>query len=70
MSSFVRRMGRRIAKRSMTATEIATHKETKTQSYVQHEDGSYSVLHPTRGWRSVSARRMEAQRRMAQLLGA
>lgn len=33
-------------------------------------DDHYVVLHPTRGWRRISNRRVEAQRRMAHLLGA
>lgn len=31
-------------------------------------DYGYCVLHPTRGWRRISYARVEAQRRMAQLL--
>jgi len=57
MSSFIRRIGRRIAKSKMTKAEYADYKESKSQTFVQHDDGGYSVLHPTRGWRKVSARR-------------
>lgn len=31
-------------------------------------DGGYEVLRPTKGWLRVSARRLEAQRRMAAML--
>lgn len=30
----------------------------------------YTVCHFTKGWRRISAKRLRAQRRMAQLLGA
>lgn len=70
MSSFIRTIGKRIAKSKMTKVERAEHKQSKTQTYIQHRDGGYSVLHPTRGWRMVSGRRVAAQFRMSQLLGA
>lgn len=36
----------------------------------RHDRSGYSALHPTKGWRRISFKRLEAQRRMAQLLGA
>ena len=69
MSSFTRRLGRKIAKKTMTTEEISAAKGAKTQSFRQHSDGSYDTYHPTRGWKHVSARRVAGQMRMAQLLG-
>lgn len=70
MSSFIRRIGKRIAKSKMTTEERAAHKDAKSQTFRQHEDGiGYDTYHPTRGWRTVNGRRVVAQFRMAQLLG-
>lgn len=33
-------------------------------------DDHYMTLHPTRGWKRISNKRVEAQHRMAQMLGA
>lgn len=41
----------------------------RKQPYIDHEDGGYSVLHFTKGWRKVSPKRLEAQMKMAQILG-
>jgi len=57
MSSFIRTIGKRIAKSKMTKAERIEHKESKSQVFKQHDDGGYSVLHPTRGWRHVCAKR-------------
>jgi hypothetical protein len=34
------------------------------------DDRGYDALHPTKGWKRYSARRLAAQFRVAQLLGA
>jgi hypothetical protein len=69
MSSLIRRMGKRIAKKVMSKEELKAHKESKRQSFRMHDDGSYDVLHYTKGWRHVSAKRIAAQFKMAQILG-
>ena len=38
--------------------------------YKDVSPAGYTVLHPTKGWRRISAKRLRAQHRMAQLLGA
>lgn len=61
MSSFTARIAKRIAVARLTAEERQERKENKTQQFRQHADGiGYDVLHPTRGWRRVSARRVLA----------
>jgi len=68
MSSFTRRIGRNIALKSLTKQE---RKERKNQPQTMrfNADGGYSVYHPTRGWKTVSARRMAAQLQMQQMMG-
>ena len=36
---------------------------------VRIDDQGYDVLHPTRGWKRISYRRLAAQQRMATMLG-
>lgn len=69
MSSYGTRMARNIAERSMTKEE-RKEARNKPQQHTSLADGGYAVLHPTRGWRIFTGRRLAAQRRMAQLLGA
>lgn len=48
----------------------AAQNSRNTQTFRQHEDGiGYDVYHPTRGWKTVSGRCVEAQFRMAAMLG-
>lgn len=42
----------------------------RKQFTILHEDGGYTTLTPTKGWRFISGKRLDAQRRMARLLGA
>jgi len=38
------------------------------QQFRSHADGiGYDVLHPTKGWRRISAKRLAAQRKIAQM---
>lgn len=61
MSSIIRRIGKAIAMKKLTADERAELKQSRTQLFRQHEDGiGYDVLHPTRGWKRISARRVLA----------
>lgn len=62
MSSYLRRLERKF-KREQPGYE------SPAQQYRAMPDGGYAVLHPTKGWRSVSPRRLRAQKRMAELLG-
>lgn len=62
MASFTRRIQRKRARLNRTW-------QPRETPYVYHPDGGYSVL-TRNGWRHVSARRLQAQWRMAQLLGA
>jgi hypothetical protein len=41
----------------------------KSQVFRYADNGGYHVLHPTRGWRYVSGKRVAAQGRMAKLKG-
>ncbi len=50
MTSFSRKMGRKHGWRS-----------ERPQLTIFNEDGGYTTLHPTKGWRTVSARRVEAK---------
>lgn len=62
MSSFTRTIGKRIALKFLTAEQRQERKDSKAQTFRQHEDGiGYDVLHPTRGWRRVCARRVIAR---------
>lgn len=69
MSSFVRRLGRNIARKTMTKEEIQGHKtERASQQFQQHEDGvGYDVYHATKGWRRISGKRVAAQFKMQQM---
>lgn len=59
MSSIIRRIGKAIAMKRLTADERQELKESKVQRFRSHEDGiGYDVLHPTRGWKRVSSRRV------------
>ena len=61
MSSITRRIGKAIAKKFLTVEQRAELKKNRPQLFRQHEDGiGYDVLHPTRGWKRVSARRVLA----------
>jgi hypothetical protein len=43
--------------------------KVKPLTYRLHDDNEgYDALHPTRGWRRFSAKRLRAQRRMAEIL--
>lgn len=68
MSSFIRRMGKRIARRNMSRDELAELKN-KPQQMRSNPDGGYDVLHPTRGWRTVSGKRVAVQPLLAKLKG-
>ncbi|QDP53752.1 MAG: hypothetical protein GOVbin7759_39 [Prokaryotic dsDNA virus sp.] len=61
MSSYPRNLQRR-------AVRALPDYEPSTRPHVDLPDGGYAVLHPTKGWRAVSARRITAQGRMAQIL--
>ena len=43
--------------------------ERPAQQYRDNPDGGYSVLHPTKGWRRVSGKRLIAQAKMIRLKG-
>lgn len=62
MTSFVSRIRRR---------KIRSHPdyERPAQQYRYNPDGGYSVLHPTKGWRRVSGKRLVAQAKMIRLKG-
>ena len=62
MSSFLRNIQRRIV-RSREGYEAAPQPTIITET-------GYRTLHPTKGWRVVSNRRIAAQQQMARLLGA
>lgn len=61
MSSLLRRLRRNALRKSADY-------EPNTQPTVVYPDGSYRTLHPTRGWRYISAKRLQAQQWMAGLL--
>lgn len=61
MSSLVRRIQRRVLRKR-------SDYEPAPQAVETFKDGSYSTLRPTKGWAHFSARRLAAQRRMAQML--
>lgn len=56
--------------RRAEAKRTGTPWPKREQSFKARGDGGYSTLRPTKGWITVSGRRLNAQRRMAQLLGA
>lgn len=62
MTSFTSRIRRR---------KIRSHSdyEKSAQEYRDNPDGGYSVLHPTKGWRRVSGKRLVAQAKMLRLKG-
>lgn len=60
MSSYLRRIQRR-------AEKAHPDYEAKPDQVRVHEDGSFDRLHPTKGWKHTSARRSEAQNRIAML---
>lgn len=37
----------------------------RPQDTILHDDGGYSTLHPTKGWRRVSGARVAAREKMA-----
>ena len=57
MTSLQRKMSRKHGWRS-----------ERPQPTIFNEDGGYTTLHPTKGWRTVSAQRVEAQKRMMNLV--
>lgn len=63
MSSLSRRIQRKY-QRSLPDYEPAP------QPFRMLADGGYETLHPTRGWKRFSGKRLRAQRRMAHILGA
>lgn len=55
-------------KSAMTAMRDSIH---KPQPYKLHSDcRGYDVLHYTKGWRRICARRLDAQKKMQSLLAA
>lgn len=62
MSSFLRNLQRRV-KRNAPDHE-------PPEQYIEAISGGYRTLHPTKGWRRVSAKRYHADRALGHLLGA
>jgi hypothetical protein len=47
------------------------HTKNRSTNIVRNvSEAGYEYLHATRGWRRLSAKRLQAQIKMAQLLGA
>lgn len=61
MSSLVRRIQRKVMRKRPDY-------EPRAQVTEVYDDGSYSVLRPTKGWAYFSARLLSAQSRMASIL--
>ncbi|MEA3036830.1 MAG: hypothetical protein QOH04_2607 [Sphingomonadales bacterium] len=61
MSSLLRRQQRKIKRNAGTFTNRPT-------AYRDAGPEGYDVLHATKGWRHVSAARLRAQARLAQLI--
>lgn len=68
MTSYTTRLAKQIRERNFTKEERREQRDAKSQFMVSGEDGGYSVYHPTRGWRHVSALRVAAQMKMQRLL--
>jgi len=58
MSSFLRRIQRKVARKNKTF-------EPMPQATVVYDDGSYHTLRPTKGWIYFSIKRVRAERLMA-----
>lgn len=54
----------------MTRSTIKTPKSRATNITRNANKKGYEYLHATRGWKRMSAKRLIAQHKMAQLLGA
>lgn len=62
MSSLIRRMQKRALK--------ARDKWNYEQPTITLKDGGYRTLRPTKGWFTMSMRRINAQAKMARIFGA
>jgi hypothetical protein len=62
LSNAIRSMRRAAARRS------GAEPVRKEQLTIIHDDGGYSVLHPTKGWRRFTARRLAVIQRTAAML--
>lgn len=54
------------------ARQIARSKgwrSDKPQPTIFNEDGGYSTLHPTKGWKTMSAKRIAAQIKVRNMVG-
>lgn len=61
-------MSNQIKRAMLRRAQKAGAPSTTEQQYRQHADGvGYDVLHPTRGWKRISAKRLAAQRAIANL---
>lgn len=62
MTSLSRKMNRAACRRS------GIEYNRKDRIYIMDDNGGYDALHPTRGWRHISEKRLSAQRKMAEIL--
>lgn len=61
-------MSNQIKRAMLRRAQKAGAPSTTEQQYRAHADGvGYDVLHPTRGWKRISAKRLAAQRVIAMM---